>query len=60
MLEINHPFPDKISGNLFTTETKSENISYLGGENSDSNTTGKSYDDRIRDKLNYGTQLEYP
>ena len=59
MLEINHPFPDKISGNLFTTETKSENISYLGGENSDSNTTGKSYDDRIRDKLDNRSELEH-
>lgn len=60
MLEIDHPFPDKISGNLFTTEIKSEDIGYLRGEDSDGNTTGKSHDNRIGDKLDYSTQLEYP
>ena len=54
------PFPDKISGNLFTTEIKSEDIGYLRGEDGDGNTTGKSHDNRIGDKLDYSTQLEYP
>ena len=60
MLEIEQPLSDEIARNLLASKLKTEDIGNLCGKNSQGNPAGKPYDDRIRDELDNGTQLEYP
>ena len=46
MIEIHDPFADKVAGS-FSPKRKSEYVGNLRGEYRNSNTTGKSYDDRV-------------
>ena len=59
MVEINHPFPDKIPRYLFTSEGQSEDIGDLRSENSNGDTTGETDNDGIRNKLDDRSEFEY-
>eukprot|EP00975_Prorocentrum_lima_P030751 6451632-Prorocentrum_lima.AAC.1 len=59
MTEINHPFAYKVSRYFFSSEVQSEDIGNLCRKDGNGNTTGKSYNNGIRNEFDNSSQLEY-
>ena len=55
MAEINQPFSNKVTRNFLVSKRQAEDIGYLCGEDGHSDTTGETYDNRVRNELDNGS-----
>ena len=58
MMEVQDPFADKVSRNLFIAKLQTENVGNLSGKDGYGDTARKSHDNRVGNKLDDGTQFE--